>query len=220
MAWAAAGALLFSSCGQQIVPHKIEPHGHVRVTGPGEGEGYCFRVPTKWEIREDLEGADVVCLSPPVKGEFRESVVARSLTASEVKDPQATLTAELEKAGEKAVVAEPWDGSGAKPVLVNLTDTRFSDLPLSQLLFFHLKPEGGGVLICCTTTQAEMPGRRADFEEIVARAKFDLSQCPGAGGVPEVFPTPEVTYSPGAPVAAAPVASPAPAATPAATATP
>lgn len=204
---AALGALLFSSCGQHINFKKVDLHGHVRVTGPDSGEGYCFHVPSEWEIREDLEGADVVCLSPPVKGEFRESVVARTLSAADLKDPQALIDSELGKDGEQATVVEPWDGTGQKPMLVNVTATRFSEPPIAQLLFFHPQPDGGGVMICCTTTQQDMPARRADFEAIVAKAKFNLEECPGPAGVPETFPTPEVTYSPGAPVGAAPAAT-------------
>lgn len=207
---AALSVVLFSSCSQHINFQKIDPHGHVRVAGPNKGEGYCFHVPSKWEIREALEGADVVCLSPPVKGAFRESVVARSLSAAELKDPQAVIGSELGKNGDQASVVEPWDGTGQKPMLVNVTSNG-AEPPISQLLFIHPKPEGGGVLICCTATQQDMPKRRADFEAIVAKAHFDLSQCPGVGGIPQTFPTPEVTLSPGAPVAPATPAAVAPA---------
>lgn len=210
MACASLAALFFSSCGQEISFQKVDPHGHVRVTGPKEGEGYCFHVPSQWEIREDLEGADVVCLSPPIQGAFRESVVARTLSSEELKDPQALISSELSKEGEQATVVEPWDGSGQRPMLINVSATRFSEPPISQLLFIHPKPDGGGILICCTATQKDMPARRPEFEAIVAKANYDLSQCPGPGGIPDSFPTPEVTYSPAAPVAAAP-ATPAPA---------
>ena len=207
---AALSTVLFSSCGQHINFQKVDPHGHVRVSGPKKGEGYCFHVPSKWEIRETLEGADVVCLSPPVKGTFRESVVARTLSADELKDPQAVIESELGKSGEQATVIEPWDGTGQKPMLVNIASNG-AEPPISQLLFLHPKSEGGGVLICCTATQQDMPRRRADFAEIVAKAHFDLSQCPAAGGIPQTFPTPEVTLSPGVPVAAAPPTAVAPA---------
>jgi hypothetical protein len=191
--------VVFSGCGTEITFTKVDLRGHVRVVGPQQGQGYCFRVPSDWEIREDLEGADVVCLSPPVKGKFRESVVARSVSAQELKDPQALILSEMEKMGEQAKIVEPWDGKSQKPMLVQLNDKRFSALPLSQLLFFHLRPEGDGVLICCTTVEADMPGRRAELEGIVAKAEFDLSKCSGPAGIPETFPTPEVTYSPAAP---------------------
>jgi hypothetical protein len=225
------GTLLFSGCGDQITFTKVDLRGHVRVVGPVQGEGYCFKVPPQWEIREDLEGADVVCLSPPVKGKFRESVVARSVSALDLKDPQATITAQLEKLGEKVNFVEPWDNQGAKPMLVELADTRFSALSLGQLLFVHKKPDGSGILICCTTVGDDMAKRRPEFEAMVAEAKFDLTQCPGPGGVPDNFPTPEVTFSPAAAAtpavptpapasSAAAVTTPAPAAPPADVATP
>lgn len=196
LACAALGALLFSSCGDQITFTKVDLRGHVRIAGPRQGEGYCFRVPTDWEIRESLEGADVVCLSPPVKGEFRESVVARTVTAEQLQDPANLILTQLGQMGEQPQVVEPWDGQSDKPMLVEITDTRFSALPLSQLLFFRARPEGGAVVFCCTTTREAMPTRRDEFEQIVAKAKFDLSQCTGPGGIPDTFPTPEVTLSP------------------------
>jgi hypothetical protein len=187
-------AVVFSGCGDQITFTKVDLRGHVRIAR--QGEGYCFRVPTDWEIRESLEGADVVCLSPPGKGKFRESVVARTLSAEQLKNPEKLITEQLEKMGEKVTIAEPWDGVSGKPMLVEVTDTRFSAQPLSQLLFFHLRPEGTGVLICCTAAREDMPQRRGAFEQMVADAKFDLTQCSGPAGIPETFPTPEVTYSP------------------------
>ena len=72
----------------------------------------------------------------------------------------------------------------------------FGRFTLQQLLFVRKESEGHGVVICCTTTKDEMPKRREFFNEIVAKAKFDLADCPTAGGLPSVFPTPEVTLSP------------------------
>ncbi len=204
LASAALGAVLFSGCGEHITFEKVDLRGHVRVDR-GDGDGYCFRVPSDWEIREKLEGADVVCLSPPSKGQFRESVVARTLTAQELQDPTAAINSQLTAMGEKVQIVEPL--ADGKPMLVQLDDTRFSSLPLSQLLFVHQLPEGNGVLVCCTTEASQMPKRRADFEAMMAKAHFDLSQCPTKGGVPSTFPTPEVTYSPGP---SAPKVSPAP----------
>ncbi len=172
----------------------------MRVASPlAQDEGYCFRVPRDWEIREKLEGADVVCLSPPVKGKFRESIVATSLPADQLKDPVASLGAQL---GQGAKVLESGDGQ-MKPILVELTEHRFSKFTLHQLIFVHRQSEGHGVVICCTTTEDDMSKRRAFFSDVVAQAKFDLEHCPGTGGLPKVFPTPEVTYSPG-PAAAKP----------------
>ena len=194
LAFALLGSLLFSSCGDHITFEKVDLRGHVRVVGPNKDEGYCFRVPSAWEIRENLEGADVVCLAPPSKGTFRESILARAVSAEELKDPEALLKAELEKMGEKVEVVEPWQDD--LPMLVNVLDTKFSSLPLSQLLFLHRRPDGSGVLICCTTRREDMAARRADFEKILEKAKFELVDCPGKGGIPETFPTPEVTFSP------------------------
>lgn len=188
------GLLLWPGCVEQITFEKVDLKGHVRVEGPRPGLGYCFRVPPQWEIRERIEGADVVCLAPPVKGTFRESVVARTLSADQLQDPQAALKSQLEKAGEKVQVLEPWQPG--RPMLVQLTDARFSSLQLGQLLFLHTRPDGEAVLICCTTEMSQMAQRRPAFEEMVAKAKFELKDCPGKGGVPTNFPTPEVTFSP------------------------
>jgi hypothetical protein len=203
--WACAvlGALLFSSCGEHITFTKVDLRGHVRVVGPRQDEGYCFRVPSDWEIREDLEGADVVCLSPPGKGKFRESVVARTVSDEQLQDPQSMILAQLGSMGEQPKVVEAWDGQSDKPMLVEMTDTRFSSMPLSQLLFFRPLPAGGAVVICCTTLRDDMPARRSDFEQIVAKAKFDLDLCSGPGGIPSSFPTPQVTLSPAGPAPAA-----------------
>ena len=169
------------------------------VSPLAQDEGYCFRVPRDWEIREKLEGADVVCLSPPVKGKFRESIVATSLTADQLKDPVAALSTEL---GQGLKVVSPGDGQ-SQPIEIELTDKRFSNFTLHQLIFVHKQSEGHGVVICCTTTTEDMPNRLAFFKDVVEKAKYDLAHCPDAGGVPKVFPTPEVTYSPGAPAPAA-----------------
>lgn len=194
LACALLGTLLFSACDGGIHFEKVDRRGHVRVTSPlAQDEGYCFRVPRDWEIREKLEGADIVCLSPPVKGKFRESIVATSLPADQLKDPVASL-------GQGAKVLEPGDGQ-AQPILVEFTDHRFSKFTLHQLIFVHRQSEGHGVVICCTATREDMAKRRAFFSEVVGQAKFDLEHCPTAGGLPKAFPTPEVTYSPGAPSA-------------------
>lgn len=194
LASAALGAMLFTGCGEHITFEKVDLRGHVRVER-GDGSGYCFRVPTNWEIREKLEGADVVCLSPPNKGKFRESVVARTLTADELKDPAAAISSQLSEMGEQVQIVEPL--ADGKPMVVQLNDTRFSSLPLAQLLFVHNLPEGNGVLICCTTEAAQMAARRPELELMMARAEFDLALCGSQGGIPKTFPTPEVTFSPG-----------------------
>ncbi len=187
-------AWLFSGCGDAIHFEKVDRKGHVRIASPvAQDEGYCFRVPSDWEIREKLEGADVVCLSPPLKGKFRESLVATSLTAEQLKDPTAAVLSQL---SAEAKVVESGDGV-SQPIVVELTDHRFSKFTLSQLLFVRKESEGHGVVICATTTKDEMPKRREFFTEIVDKAKFDLANCPDAGGLPAVFPTPEVTLSPG-----------------------
>ena len=186
-------AWLFTGCGDAIHFEKVDRKGHVRIASSvSQDEGYCFRVPQDWEIREKLEGADVVCLSPPIKGKFRESVVATSLTAEQLKDPTAAVLSQL---SAEAKVVEAGDGQ-SQPIVVELTDPRFSRFTLQQLLFVRKESEGHGVVICCTTTKDEMPKRREFFNEIVAKAKFDLADCPTAGGLPSVFPTPEVTLSP------------------------
>jgi len=151
-------------------------------------------VPTDWEIREKLEDADVVCLAPLEDG-FRDSIVVRSLPASALQNPEETVRTQLEALGTKVSVLESWSGPD-KPVVVVLEESKFSGQPLGQLLFIHLKPEGNGVLIACTTTRDRLESKRPVFEEIVAAAKYDLADCPGAGGLPEVFPTPSVTLRP------------------------
>lgn len=187
-----SAVLLLGGCGTEITFEKIDRKGHVRIER--EGTGYCFRVPTDWEIREKLEEADVVCLAP-LEGGFRDSVVARTLPASEIAEPEKLLMQQLESLGAKVTVLEPWTGLD-KPVVVSLEEARFSQETLGQLLFIHKRPDGAGVLITCTTTKDRLPERREFFEEIVAKAEYDLSKCVAPGGLPEVFPTPSVTLRP------------------------
>lgn len=224
-ACAATALFFFSGCASQTTFEKVDRKGHVVIKGPQGADvddGYCFHVPADWEIRERLEGADVVCLSPPA-AHFRETVVVRSLTADQLKDPQAAMATQIAELGAEAEVVEAWEGSD-QPMLVNLVDSRFSKTPLSQLLFLHIKPEGNGILFCFTTHKDAMPERRAFFTDIVTKAKYDITDCPMVGAVPEVFPTPEVTLSPGlapvAPVTPSGPSSPTPAATPTSVATP
>ena len=179
-------------CSSGVHFEKIDRHGHVRIV-QGE-QGYCFKVPTDWEIREKLEGADVVCMAP-LDGGFRESIVARSLNAAALENPDETVRTQLEALGTKVTVLEPWSGPDS-PVVVTLEESKFSKVPLGQMLYIHVKPEGNGVLIACTTTKDKLEARRPFFDEIVGKAKFDLADCPGEGGLPQVFPTPEVTLRP------------------------
>lgn len=165
----------------------------MRIVSPlAQDEGYCFRVPRDWEIREKLEGADVVCLAPPIKGKFRDSIVATSLSAAQMKDPLAALTGQL---GQQVKVLERGENP-SDPILVELNDPRVSPFTLRQLIFLHRESQGHGVAICCTTTADEMVSRREFFNDVVEQAKFELEHCVGPGGLPKVFPTPEVTYSP------------------------
>ena len=187
-----SGVLLLGGCGTEITFEKIDRKGHVRIER--EGAGYCFRVPTDWEIRENLEEADVVCLAP-LEGGFRDSVVARTLPASEIVEPEELVLRQLESLGPKAIILEPWTGLD-KPVVVSLQEARFTKETLGQLLFIHKRSDGAGVLITCTTTKDRLAERREFFEEIVAKAEYDLSKCLAPGGLPEVFPTPSVTLRP------------------------
>ncbi len=213
--WSLSALLLFSGC-EQVTYEKIDHKGHVVVKGDRAGEGYCFQVDRDWEIREKLEGADVVCLAP-VKNKFRESIVARSLSSVDLEDPEAALEKQLKALGDKVEIVEPWKDQ-SHPMLVKLTGTQYSKFELSQLLYLHVNPEGDGVLICATARTEAMNDRREFFDKIVSKVEFDLANCPDPTGVPEVFPTPEVTFSPGpenasaAPVVATP--SPAAATTP------
>jgi hypothetical protein len=186
--------LLFvlGGCGDQVSFEKVDYKGHVRVE---QGNvGYCFKVPTDWEIRMKLEGADVVCLAPLQDG-FRDSIVATSLSAADLEDPESAVARQVESLGESAHITEPWSGPDA-PVKVVLDQTRFSKVPLAQLLYIHVRPDGSGVLIACTTTKAQVDDRQDFFHQIVEKAKYDLENCTGPSGLPEVFPTPEVIYRP------------------------
>ena len=185
-------AINLAGCDSGVTFTKIDRKGHVRIV-QGE-QGYCFKVDQGWEIREKLEGADVVCLAPLTDG-FRDSIVARSLPASSLENPEETVRTQLEALGTKVTVLEPWSGPD-KPVVVTLEESKFSKQPLAQLLYIHLKPEGNGVLIACTTTKAKLEDKRSMFDDIVGKAKYDLADCPGEGGLPKVFPTPEVTLRP------------------------
>lgn len=186
-------ALLLPGCGGQISFEKIDYKGHVRIDSGGAG--YCFKVPTDWEIRETLEGADVVCLAPLESG-FRDSVVARSLAASKLPDPEEFMSKQLAELGDKVEILEPWSEPG-KPVVVKLTESKFSREPLGQMLFLHMRPDGAAVLMTCTTTASQLETKRSFFEELIAKAKYELEDCPGIGGLPSSFPTPQVTLSPG-----------------------
>ena len=190
VAFALANTL--GGCDSGVTFEKIDRKGHVRIV-QGE-QGYCFKVPQDWEIREKLEGADVVCLAPLADG-FRDSIVARSLPSSALENPEETVRTQLEALGTKVTVLEPWSGPD-RPVVVTLEESRFSKEPLAQLLYIHLKPEGNGVLIACTTTTDKLEATRPTFDNIVGQAKYDLTDCPGEGGLPKVFPTPEVTLRP------------------------
>jgi hypothetical protein len=183
---------LLAGCGGQVSFEKIDLKGHVRVER--DGRGYCFRVPKDWEIREALEGADVVCLAPPQDG-FRDSVVAKTLSASQLGDPKAVVAKQLESLGQAVTVVEPWSQPDI-PLVVTLEEGHLSKEPLGQLLFLHLKADGSGILITCTTTKHKLAERRAFFSDIFAGAKYELEECTGPGGLPKVFPTPEVTLTP------------------------
>lgn len=189
------GLILLTGCSSGPTYEKVDLEGHVRIEGPEEGQGYCFRVPKDWEIREQLEGSDVVCLAPAKRGVFRVSVIARTLSSLELKDSKKVLVKHLADLGESVNILEQPSESGW-PTLIEFSDSKFASKPLEQLLFLHQYEDGHGVLICCTASKQEMPELRKDFTAIVDKAHFDLKDCSGPTGVPEVFPTPEVTFSP------------------------
>ena len=121
--------------------------------------------------------------------------MARSLPAKDLENPDQTIRSQLEGLGTKATVVEPWTGPD-KPVVVTLEGSKFSKEPLGQMLYIHLYPGGNGVLLTCTTKEDRLASKRDTFQAIVDKAKFDLADCPGLGGLPEVFPTPEATLRP------------------------
>ena len=182
-----------SGCGPQVTFEKVDRHGHVRIES-GDGKGYCFKVDKDWEIREKLEGADVVCMAPPGEG-FRDSIVARSISAESLKNPEETVRKQLAELDTEVEVLESWSGPD-KPVVVTIEKSKFSKFSLGQMLFIHIGEDGNGVLIACTTSKDKLAERRGEFERIVSNAHYDLKDCPGAGGIPEVFPTPNVTLRP------------------------
>lgn len=184
--------LSLAGCGGQISFEKVDYKGHVRVEE--EGVGYCFKIPEDWEIRLKLEGADVVCMAP-ITGGFRESVVATSIPGSQLTDPSEVMKKQLEVLGSSLKIVEPWTEPG-KPVVVTLNKSEFSKEPLGQMLFLHIRKDGSGVLITCTTTESALQERRAFFTGVVDSAKYKVEDCTGPGGLPKVFPTPEVTFSP------------------------
>ncbi len=185
-------SLFLTGCGQQVSFEKIDYKGHVRVEN--EGVGYCFKIPEDWEIRLKLEGSDVVCLAPTSSG-FRESIVATTLTGSKLTDPGEAVKNQLGVLGSNVEILEPWSESD-KPVVVTLAHSKFSEEPLGQMLFLHLKEDGSGVLLTCTTTKSALETRREFFTSVAESAKYNLEECTGPSGVPKVFPTPEVTFSP------------------------
>lgn len=183
---------LLAGCGGQITFEPVDYKGHVRVEK--DGVGYCLTVPKDWEIREKLEDSDVVCLAP-VANNFRESIVTRTLTAYDLSNPEETIAKQLESLGESLTVLTPWTGPD-EAVVLTLDKNGITEIPLAQLVFIHQRPEGGGVLITCTTRKERLQERTEFFKEIVAKTKYDLEDCTGPGGLPKVFPTPNVTLSP------------------------
>lgn len=187
------GALfLLAGCGNHIAFEKVDYKGHVRVEK--DGVGFCFHVPKNWEIREKLEEADVVCLAPLEDG-FRDSVIATAIAAARLNDPEKTVQSELSKLGARVKVEEPWT-SPDKPVVVLLEEPKYSKYPLQQMLYLHVREDGSGVLLTCTTTREQFAEKRASFEKIVEKVNYNVAECVGSGGLPKVFPTPEVTLSP------------------------
>jgi len=181
-----------SGCGGQVSFEKVDYKGHVRIDKGNVG--YCFKVPTTWDIRMKLEGADVVCLAPLENG-FRDSIVARSLKATELDEPGKAVQEQIDSLESAVTIVEPWEAFD-KPVLVTLEESRFASVPLGQLLYVHQRSDGSGVLIACTTTRSQLADKRDFFADIAEKAKYDLADCSGPGGLPDVFPTPEVTFSP------------------------
>lgn len=183
---------------QQVSFEPIDRQGHVVIKQPN-GTGYCFKVPKDWEIRENLEGSDVACMGP-LKHNFRETIVAKSLADGELStDPEAFLKEQLGAKADPAIsfthkVIESSDED--KPMVVEFLAQQISSQQTGQLLYLHRRSEGGGVLFTCTTRLEDLKERRSFFEEIIAKAKYDLADCGGPGGVPDDFPTPEVIYSP------------------------
>lgn len=185
-------SLTLAGCGQQVSFEKIDYKGHVRIEN--DGVGYCFKIPEDWEIRLKLEGSDVVCLAPTSTG-FHESIVATSIPGSKLTDPGEAIKKQLGVLGSNLEILEPWSESD-KPVVVTLAHSKFSEEPLGQMLFLHLREDGSGVLITCTTTKSALEKRREFFTSVAESAKYKLDECTGPSGVPKVFPTPEVTFSP------------------------
>ena len=185
---------LLAGCGSQVSFEKRDYHGHVRVES--DGTGYCFKVPSDWEIREKLEGSDAVCLAPfPFVDDFRESVVCRSLAKSEFGNPAEAIQKQLAALGDGLEVLEPWT-SPSQPVVVALEKPELSGVPVGQFLFVRERSDGRLVLLVCTTTKDRIDERRELFTSIASKMKLDLSECTEADGLPTTFPTPEVTMSP------------------------
>ncbi len=183
---------LLAGCPSQITFQKVDKQGHVLVQQ--EHDGYCFRVPPDWEIRENLEGTDAVCMGP-FDGNFRETVISASFSAASLENPGELIATQLEEIGESVKVLEPYR-SLEEPVVVAFEDRKRSDEPLVQFLYLHRRGAGDGVMLACTTLSTRAEERQSFFDDIFAEAKFTLEECPGPGGVPEVFPTPEVIFNP------------------------
>ncbi len=185
-----------SSC-QQVSFERIDPQGHVRIVR--EGRGYCFRIPKDWEIRENLEGADVACLGP-LSDNFRETIVARTLSNSSFEDPEAFITSQLEQSKNGGVefnhtIVESPKGEG-EPVILKVEAGSISEIETRQLVYLKRGSQGEAVLFTCTTRSEKLDERRDFFHDIVSKAKFDITECGGPDGIPETFPTPEVTFTP------------------------
>ncbi len=185
--------LFLLGCPDQISFEKPDRQGRVLIQ-QAQG-GYCFKVPADWEIRENLEGADAVCLGP-FDGTFRETVISKTLPAALLDNPAELIERQLAELSGTVKVLQPYAGDNT-PVVVAFENTRRSAQPLVQFLYLHIREEGDGVLLAATTLKKNHEDRRDFFDEIFAETKFKLEDCPGTTGIPEVFPTPEVTLSPG-----------------------
>ena len=185
--------LLLGGCGTQISFEKVDYQGHVRIES--EGQGYCYHVPKDWEIREALEDSDVVCMAPDGEN-VRDSIVSSTVSAAEIGgDPVKFVASQLEELGSSVTVLQEWSRSDSAASLI-LDDSSFSTQPLAQFIYLHVRPNGDGVLIACTTHKDKLEERREFFHNIVSKTNYNIEECEGVGGIPKVFPTPEVTFSP------------------------
>lgn len=183
-------AILVSSCGEQISYTPIDPQGHYR----NEVYQFCCKVPKGWEIREGLQGAELVSLSPKqgAGDKFRENLTVDAVKEAVEPDSESFAKAQLERlTASKATIVSQSDPGEELPWAIY--DHQPGELKLRSLAYFKVH-HGVGLVFVFSSDQVDAFAPWEElFRKISQSFKFDLSDCPKPKGPPVA---PEVTRSP------------------------